>query len=121
MPKGTAISYAFSLVFYGMGYLKTLVIDNAIKVPINTYDFTINASLATGYFVLAIFFALTGSLLFYVKYHKDREITKRKDLDLRVVSGRGLDDRRRASIPELKAKLTRRPRYGLDPYRRMSS
>jgi len=119
MPKVTAISYIFSLMFYGMGYLKTLVINNAITELLNTYDFTINASLATGYFVLAIFFALTGSLLFYVKYNRDQKI-KMKDLELRVISSRGLDDRRRASIPELNPQLTQ-PKYGLDLYRRMSS
>jgi len=121
MPKGTAFSYAFSLVFYGMGYLKTVVIDNAIIEPINTYDFTINASLATGYFVLAIFFALTGSLFLYVQHHKDREITKKKDFELKAISARRSDDKRRESIPELNAKLIRRPKYGLDLYRRISS
>ena len=107
MPKVTAISYIFSIIFYGMGYLKTLLIDNAITKPINTYEFTINASLATGYFVLAILFALTGSLLFYVKYSKDQKV-KRTDLELKVISRR------------LTPQLTQ-PKYGLDLYRRMTS
>ncbi|EHQ91209.1 hypothetical protein [Desulfosporosinus youngiae] len=120
MPKVTAVSYSFSLLFYGLGSWKTSVINSAMTGPMNTYNFTINASLAIGYFVLAIFFALTGSLLYYVKY-RDQKNIKMKNFELQVFSGRGLDDRRRASIPELNAKLRRRPKYGLDLYRRMSS
>ena len=100
MPKVTALCYLSSIIFYGMGYLKTWVINNAVTEPMNTYDFTINVSLATGYFVLAIFFAITGSLVFYVKYHRDQ-----KNIKLKVIK-----------IPQLT-----KPEYDLDLYRRMSS
>lgn len=120
MPNVTAICYLSSLLFYGMGYLKTLVIKNAVAEHIITYDYTFYVSLATGYFVLAIFFAVIGSLFFYVKNNKNQKIIQIKDIEFRVIAGKGSNDRRRASIPELKAQLTQ-PEYGLDLYKRMSS
>ncbi|SDH45360.1 hypothetical protein [Desulfosporosinus hippei] len=66
MQNVTAICYFFTLLFYGMGYFKTLVIRNAVPEPITTYDYTISISMATIYFVLAILFAVIGSLFLYV-------------------------------------------------------
>lgn len=64
MPNTTVICYLSSLLFYGIGYWKTLHIQNAVIERINTYDYTIFVSLATSYYVLAIFFAVIGSLLY---------------------------------------------------------
>ncbi|MBC2724194.1 hypothetical protein [Desulfosporosinus sp.] len=83
MPKITAISYVFSLLFYAMGYLKTLVIKNSVAGQVNTYDFTMNVSLATSYFVFAIVLAVIGSLFLYLKKSRDRGILK-KNAKLRV-------------------------------------
>lgn len=78
MLKVTAICYFSSLLFYGMGYSKTLVIKNLLTL--NTYDYTIYVSLATDYFVLAISFAVIGSLFFHVKDNRKQEIIKIEDI-----------------------------------------
>lgn len=70
MPKLTAVFYLSSLLFYGMGYLKILVLKN---VDVNTYDFTRYVSLATAYFVVTILFAVIGSLFFCVRTIKINE------------------------------------------------
>jgi len=95
MPNVTAICYLFSLLFYGMGYSKMLVLRNAVTV--NTYDYTIHVSLATGYFVFAIFSAIIGSLFFYFEKNRKQEIIERKDILCREKAGRKFDDRERAS------------------------
>jgi len=105
MPNLTAICYLSSLLFYGMGYSKTLVIQNAFTVN-TTYDYTIHVSLATGYFVLAILLAIIGSLIYYVQNNKDQEAIEMKDIEFRIKAGRKLDDRRRASIMGVKTQLT---------------
>lgn len=64
MAQLTAICYLSSLLFYGMGYSKMLVLNIA---DVNTYDYISYVSLATAYFVLTILLALIGSLFFYVK------------------------------------------------------
>jgi hypothetical protein len=101
MPKETAICYLSSLLFYGMGYSKMLDLNT------EHYDFTMyDVSLATVYFVLTIFLAVIGSFFLYVNF--------------RDKAGEGLNDRRRASIPEVKAQLSQ-SKYGMDLERRMSS
>ncbi|WP_291299874.1 hypothetical protein [Desulfosporosinus sp. BICA1-9] len=120
MPNLTTICYLSSLLFYGMGYSKTLVIKNAVAEHLNTYDYTIYVSLATGYFVLAIFCAIIGSFFFYIKNNRNQEIIHIKNLEFRVKAGGGLVNRRRASISEVKAQL-RQAEYGLNLERRMSS
>ncbi|MBP1759283.1 MAG: hypothetical protein H6Q63_200 [Firmicutes bacterium] len=72
MPKVTAICYLSSLLFYGMGYSKTLVIENPLTV--NTYDYTLYVSLATAYYVLAIFLAVIGSVFFYLLNNREQEL-----------------------------------------------
>jgi len=49
----TVICYLISLMFYGMGSSKMGDLNNAVS--------------ATSYFVLAIFFAITGFMFYYVK------------------------------------------------------
>lgn len=117
MPKATAICFLSSLLFYGMGYSKMLVLKNA---DLNTYDFTIYVSLATAYFVLTIFLVIIGSVFFYVKTIKDQENIEINNIESRVKAGRGSDNRRRASTPEINAKLSH-SKYGVDLERRMSS
>lgn len=70
MPNITVLFYLSAVLFYGMGYSKTLLIKNAVTKHINTYDYTILVSLATGYYVLAIFFAVFGSVFFYTLLNK---------------------------------------------------
>ncbi|WP_407311784.1 hypothetical protein [Desulfosporosinus sp. SB140] len=110
MPNVTAICYFFSLLFYGMGYSKMLVLNTG---HMNTYDYTIYVSLATVYFVLTIFLAVTGSLYLYVKNIKDQGTIEIDDIEFRLKAGRGSDDRRRASIPVVKAQLSQ-SEYGVD-------
>ncbi|MEL1136225.1 hypothetical protein AAC978_13670 [Desulfitobacterium sp. THU1] len=62
MQKVTAICYFFTFLFYGMGYFKKLVIRNAVPEHITTYNYTLSITMATVYFVLAILFAVIGSL-----------------------------------------------------------
>ncbi|MDA8222985.1 hypothetical protein [Desulfosporosinus sp.] len=116
MPNVTVICYLSSLLFYGMGYSKVLLIKDVITAQANTYDYTIYISLATTYFVLAIFFAVIGSLIFYVKIHRKQEIITMNGLEF----SRRSDERRRASILKVKAQLSQ-PEYGLELERRMSS
>ena len=119
MPNVTVICYLSSLLFYGLGYLKTLVIQNA--VTLDTYDYTFYVSLATGYFVLAIVLAVIGSLFFYVKNKQENKAIKMNNIiKLREEAGRKMDDRRRASIFEIKAQL-RQSECGLDLDKMMSS
>ncbi len=120
MPKVTVVCYLFSLLFYGMGYSKTLVIKNAVAEHLNTYDFTIYVSLATGYFVLTIFFAVIGSLVFYVKHKGDQGIKALNNTELRIIAGKGVCTRRRGSRLNVKAQLPQ-SEYALDLNRRMSS
>lgn len=121
MPNITTIFYISSLLFYGMGYSKTLVIQNAVAEHLNTYDYTMYVSLATVYFVLAIFCAIIGSFFFYIKSNKDQKISHIKNLEFKVKADVGLVNRRRhASISEVKAQL-RQAEYGLNLERRMSS
>jgi amino acid transporter len=110
----TAICYLSSLLFFGMGYSKMLVLNSG---NVNTYDFTTYVSLATGYFVLAIFFVVIGSLFFFVKNNREQGII---DIQFSEEAGRELVVRRRASILEVKAQLTQ-SRYGLDLDKRVSS
>lgn len=120
MPNITTICYLSSLLFYGMGYSKTLVIKNAVAEHLNTYDYTIYVSLATGYFVLAIFCAIIGSFFFYIKSNEAQKIIHIKNLEFKVKADVGLVNSRRASISEVKARL-RQTEYGLNLERRMSS
>ena len=110
----TAICYLSSLLFFGMGYSKMLVLNSG---HVNTYDFTTYVSLATGYFVLAIFFVVIGSLFFLVKNNRERGII---DIRFSEEAGKELVVRRRASILEAKAQLTQ-SRYGLYLEKRVSS
>ena len=85
MPNLTAVCYLFSLLFYGIGYSKTLVFKNAVEV--NAYGYV---SQATVYFVLAIFLAVIGSLFFYIKHNR---IIEMKDIEFREATGSKLDDK----------------------------
>ena len=93
MPKVTAVCYLSSLLFYGMGYSKTLAIENPFTV--NTYEFTMYVSLATVYFVLAIFLSVIGSVFFYLLSNREQELSlkskplkvKRKQKGNRIIEG----------------------------------
>ncbi|AET66898.1 hypothetical protein Desor_1234 [Desulfosporosinus orientis DSM 765] len=64
------ICYLSSLLFYAMGYLKVLVLNAG---HVTAYHSTIYVAQAMSYFVITIFLALLGSLLFYVKITKNKE------------------------------------------------
>ena len=71
MRNAAVICYFFSLLSFGIGYSKMLVFENAISKRINTYNYTIDLSLATSYFVLSIFLSVIGFVLFYfINEHK---------------------------------------------------
>lgn len=74
MPNVTVICLLFSLLSYGMGFSKTLILNNSAE-PINTYAY-INVSLAAGYYVLAIFFSVIGCFFYFVKKKKARAMTE---------------------------------------------
>ena len=82
MRNATLICYLFSLLSFGIGYSKTLVYKNAIIEQVNTYDYTINSSLATSFFVLTIFFAVAGLAIYTLsimeyKVHNEPNISDR--------------------------------------------
>lgn len=120
MPNVSVICYLSSLLFYGMGYSKSLIIKNAVTEHVNTYDYTMHISLATAYFVFAIFLAVIGSVLFYMKNYKAQEIIDINAKEFKVKAAGKTNDRRRSSILEVKAQLTQ-SKYCLDLDRRMSS
>lgn len=73
MPNVTAICYVSSLLFYGMGFFKMLVLKNAVIEHVNV-------SLATSYYFLAIFFAVIGSLFLDVKILESKKFIKIVDI-----------------------------------------
>ena len=101
MQNVTAICYLFSLLFYGLGYFKTFDIRNAVQEYITTYDYTIYISMATVYFVLAIFFAIMGSLFFCIKNNRNQKVMKITDIKLRT-------NKIQLSMPEYSQDLYRR-------------
>jgi len=102
MPYITALCYLSSLLAYRMGYLEMLVFKNAVIDHVNNYDYNIHVSLATSYFVLAIFFAVIGFLFYYVKNNRAQEIIEINDIEFRGKAGRESDDRERASLLEVR-------------------
>ena len=81
MRNVTVICYLFSLISFGMGYLKMLVFENAITEHINTFDYTIDLSLAISFFVLTIFLALIGFAFYYAKEEVNRGAAKVRNYD----------------------------------------
>jgi 4-hydroxybenzoate polyprenyltransferase len=112
-----AVCYLFSVLSYGMGYSEMLVFKNAVINPLNVQDYNIPVLLATGYFVLASFFAIGGFFLFYLKNSSEQEII---DLEFGRKIDRESDAGKRTSILEVKAQLIR-SEYGLDEDRTMYS
>lgn len=76
MQNLTIICFLSSLLSNIMGFSKTLVLKNSVAEHISTYDYNIQVTLATSYFVLAIFFSVIGSLFFFVKKKKAQKIAK---------------------------------------------
>ncbi len=73
MPTVTVICFLSSLLSYGMGFSKMSALKDGITEQVTTYN-TLYVSLATGYFVLAIFFGVIGFLFFYVKSNREQAI-----------------------------------------------
>ena len=75
VPKVTAVCFLSSLLFFVLGYSKTLIIEKALTV--NTNDYT----LATGYYCLVIFFAVVGfGYLFYYVNNRKQTLLKWKTI-----------------------------------------
>lgn len=94
MPKITVISYLSSLLFYGMGFSKILVLNSPVTEHVNTFNYTTQVTLATGYFVLAIFFTVIGFLFFALRIIESKKLLKLCDVKFRGIR----DDRRRKSL-----------------------
>lgn len=73
MRNVTVICYFFSLLSFGMGYSTMLVYKNRITEHLNTYDYTIDLSLATSFLVLTIFFAVIGFTFFTLTIMEHRK------------------------------------------------
>lgn len=92
MPNVTIICYLSSLLAYGMGFSKMLVLKNAVTEHVNTFDYNINVSLATGYFVLAIFFAVIGFLFYTLRIIESKKLLKLNDIEFRGKASRESED-----------------------------
>ena len=79
--KYSGIFYLFSLLSYGMGYSKVLVLNSAVTEYVDPYDYIMHESLAMGYFGLVIFLAVIGCLLFYFN-NLNQEIIETIDVEL---------------------------------------
>ncbi|MDR3600732.1 MAG: hypothetical protein P4L49_09680 [Desulfosporosinus sp.] len=101
-----AICYLSSLVSYGMGYSEMLVFKNAVIKQLIIPDYTIQVSLATGYFILAIFFAVIGSFL-YVRNNSKQAINEFKDSNVIKFKGKAVreSNNRRRTIDDERAYL----------------
>ncbi len=115
MPKETVICYLSSLLFYGMGYSKMAVLNSD---HLNTYDFTVDVTFATVYFVLTIFLAVIGSYIFYFKAFT--KVIRINEIEFKVKADRGSVDRRRASLLAVKDQFSQ-TEYCMDLKRKMSS
>lgn len=73
MPKLTVICYLCSLLFYGMGFSKKLMLNNMVIVNANAYNYSINVSM-TIFFVLAIIFSVIGFLSFHTSNYRGQRI-----------------------------------------------
>ena len=82
MPNVTVICFISSLLSYGMGFSKISSLKNALTDNIGTYDSNILVSIATGYFVLAVFFAVIG-FVFYTSNLKRRKKFKLSPMNFR--------------------------------------
>ncbi|HEY8911003.1 MAG TPA: hypothetical protein VIM51_12095 [Desulfosporosinus sp.] len=60
MRNISVISYLISLLSLGLGYSKMQVYMNALTNQVNTYDSTMDLSLAISFLVVTIFFAVVG-------------------------------------------------------------
>jgi len=58
-----------------MGFLQTSAFKDGVAEHGATFD-TFQVSVATGYFVLAIFLAVIGSLFFFTKLSREQESIK---------------------------------------------
>ena len=86
MPNVTVICFFSSILSYGLGFSKILSLKNAVTDNIG-YDFNFLVSIATGYFVLAIFFAVIGFLFYISRVKETKKLAKLSDLDFRGNSG----------------------------------
>lgn len=82
MPNVTVICFFSSLLCYGLGFLKISSLNNAIIDNIG-YDFNILVSIATSYFVMAIFFAVVGFLCYISNKKSNKKLLKLRDMNFR--------------------------------------
>lgn len=74
MQNVTVICFLSSLLSYGMGFSKALVLKNAVAEHLNTYEYNMLVTQATSYFVLAFFFSVIGCLFFFFKNKRTQKI-----------------------------------------------
>lgn len=84
MPAVTVYCYLFSLGFYVAGSLKSRALEKAMSGQLAPYDFTFDAALATGCFVLTIFLVIIGSYFLFLKYLLAQKRLRRRGTGTRL-------------------------------------
>ncbi|ACB84821.1 hypothetical protein [Natranaerobius thermophilus] len=97
MKNGAIVSYIISIIFIGIGFHKIFiyenpdsVLENAVNAYVggDAYNFIINANYATGYFTLAIFFAVLG--MSFMMAYIFLEYNQREDI--KSIRSKGLEN-----------------------------
>jgi len=81
MSNLTVICFLSSLLSYGMGISKIFSLSNALTDTTGTYDVNNLVTIATVYFVLAIFFTIIGFLFHTSNIKENRKSLKLRDMD----------------------------------------
>lgn len=97
MPNVTVISYLFSLIFFGMGFSKMFVLSNPVTEHMNTVNYNTQVTLATSFFVLAIFTAVIGFLFFALRIIESKNLLKLCDVEFSGIE----DHRKRKRLVEV--------------------
>ena len=76
MRNATVICYLLSFLSFGLEYSKMLLVERTVIEHAATYDYTGDLSLATSFFVSAIFFAAIGLAFFIVMIKEQKKWLK---------------------------------------------
>ena len=106
MRNVTVICYLCSLLSFRIGYLKMLAYKNAIVEHVNTYDYTVDLSLATSFLVLTIFLAVIGFTFYILEIREHKKMPRRnttsKDSELAFMEGKtGCSVKKKGTCPTL--------------------
>lgn len=80
MRSLTVICYLLSLLSLGKGYSKMLAYKNVVIEHVNTYEYTLDLTLAISFLVLAIFFAVTGFTFYSLQLMEKQQSNSQKEL-----------------------------------------